>query len=45
MMSSTGDKPGAGIYTCNNCGQIVTLEDDKNTLPPSSSCKELEYTP
>lgn len=43
-MPSTGDKPGAGVYICNSCGQAVTLENDDEELPPCPSCKELDFT-
>ena len=27
-MPNTGEKPGKGEYTCENCGQVVVLDDD-----------------
>jgi hypothetical protein len=33
-MSTTGERPGEGTYTCVKCGQKVVLEDDSDTLPP-----------
>ena len=42
-MPSTGEKPGKGTYTCTNCGQIVVLDDDTDTLPPCPKCSETEY--
>lgn len=27
-METTGEKPEAGIYTCDNCGQVVVLDDE-----------------
>ena len=44
-MSTTGEKPGAGAYICNNCGQIVVLDDDADTLPPCPKCEGTEYSP
>ena len=44
-MSTTGEKPGAGTYKCDNCAQIVVLDDDSDTLPPCPKCEETEYTP
>ena len=34
---------GKGTYTCTNCGQIVVLDDDTDTLPPCPKCSETEY--
>ncbi len=39
----TGQKPGKGDYECLNCGQIVTLDDSTDTLPPCPRCEETEY--
>lgn len=33
-MATTGKKPGAGTYTCDNCGQVVVLDDNTDTFPP-----------
>ena len=44
-MSSTGEKPGRGTYTCTNCGQTVRLDQDSDRLPPCPNCEETEYTP
>ncbi|MEW5944516.1 MAG: hypothetical protein AB1710_11830 [Pseudomonadota bacterium] len=44
-MSTTGEKPGEGIYRCDNCGQVVVLDDDIDSLPPCPRCSETEYTP
>ncbi|MCK5136390.1 MAG: hypothetical protein KAR19_11430 [Bacteroidales bacterium] len=45
VMSSTGEKPGKGAYTCKNCGQVVVLDDNTDTLPPCPRCNHTEYTP
>lgn len=42
-MATTGEKPGAGTYTCDNCGQVVVLDDNTDTLPPCPKCNGTEY--
>ncbi|MDU8970313.1 MAG: hypothetical protein E7H45_12940 [Lacticaseibacillus rhamnosus] len=37
-MYHTGDKPGTGNYRCINCGEIITLDQSTDTLPPCPSC-------
>ena len=37
-MPRTGEKPGKGEYTCDNCGQVVVLDDDSDTMPPCPKC-------
>ena len=32
-MYKTGEQPGKGEYTCTNCGQVVVLDDNTDTLP------------
>lgn len=44
-MSTTGEKPGKGEYTCTSCGQVVILDDNTDTLPPCPKCNGTEYTP
>ena len=44
-MSTTGEKPGKGRYTCINCGQVVVLDDNTDTMPHCPNCSETEYTP
>ena len=44
-MSSTGEKPGKGVYTCKKCGQKVILDDNSDTLPPYPKCEATNYTP
>lgn len=44
-MSTTGEKPGKGTYTCTNCGETVTLDDHDDTLPPCPRCHQTNYTP
>ena len=42
-MATTGEKPGAGTYTCDNSGQVVVLDDNTDTLPPCPKCNGTEY--
>lgn len=42
-IATTGEKPGAGTYTCDNCGQVVVLDDDSDRLPACPKCHETEY--
>lgn len=44
-MSTTGEKPGKGTYTCKKCGSARVLNDDTDTLPPCSKCNGTEFTP
>ena len=44
-MSTTGEKPGKGTYTCTACGQKVILDDDTDTLPPCPNCHNTDFTP
>lgn len=44
-MSTTGEKPGAGVYTCKACGQTVVLDDNTDTLPPCPNCHKTDYRP
>jgi hypothetical protein len=42
-MSTTGEKPGKGTYTCTNCEEVVTLDNDSDRLPPCPVCSGTEY--
>lgn len=42
-MPSTGEKPGAGTYICDNCGQVVVLDDNTDTMPPCPRCDGTEF--
>lgn len=42
-MPSTGEKPGKGEYTCDDCGQVVVLDDNSDTLPPCPKCSGTDY--
>ena len=44
-MSTTGEKPGKGIYICKKCGQSVVLDDHTDSLPPCPRCSGTEFTP
>ncbi|WP_303909261.1 zinc ribbon-containing protein [Thiohalomonas denitrificans] len=44
-MSTTGEKPGKGTYTCTKCGEKVTLDDHGDTLPPCPRCHGTDYRP
>jgi ribosomal protein S27AE len=44
-MSTTGQKPGKGTYTCKNCGNSLVLNDDTDTLPPCAKCDGTEFRP
>jgi len=38
FMYSTGEKPGKGLYKCTQCGEVIRLDDDSDTLPPCPKC-------
>ena len=42
-MPNTGEKPGKGECTCENCGQVVVLDDDTDTMPPCPKCNGTEF--
>jgi DNA-directed RNA polymerase subunit RPC12/RpoP len=42
-MPSTGEKPGRGTYRCANCGQLVHLDQDSDTLPPCPNCSKTDW--
>lgn len=44
-MSTTGQKPGRGTYTCTQCGERVTLDDATDTLPPCPRCNGTNFRP
>lgn len=43
-MYRTGEKPGMGTYQCTECGQLVILDDNTDTLPPCPKCGNTTYT-
>jgi ribosomal protein S27AE len=44
-MSTTGEKPGRGTYTCQKCGNSLVLNDSTDTLPPCPKCSNTEFRP
>ena len=44
-MSTTGEKPGKGLYTCTNCNRSLRLDDNTDTLPPCPTCHSTNYRP
>lgn len=32
-----------GEYTCDNCGQVVVLDDDTGTMPPCPKCSGTHF--
>lgn len=44
-MATTGENPGKGTYTCTNCGQVVILDDDTDTMPPCPKCNGTDFRP
>lgn len=43
-MPHTGQKPGRGTYSCNDCNEVVTLTDTSDSLPPCPFCQATDYT-
>jgi DNA-directed RNA polymerase subunit RPC12/RpoP len=43
-MYKTGDKPGKGNYRCMQCGKVITLNDENDTLPACPLCNATEWT-
>ena len=39
-MPNTGEKPGKGT---DNCGQVVVLDDDTDTMPPCPKCDGTKF--
>jgi DNA-directed RNA polymerase subunit RPC12/RpoP len=44
-MSTTGEKPGKGTYSCRKCGQTVVLDQSSDSLPPCPRCSHTEFRP
>jgi len=44
-MSTTGEKPGKGTYTCTSCGTQVYLDENSDRLPPCPKCHGTDFTP
>ncbi|MBE0467365.1 MAG: hypothetical protein IBX71_09120 [Candidatus Desulforudis sp.] len=43
-MPTTGEKPGKGTYQCVFCGQVLTLDDHTDTLPPCPRCRNTKFS-
>lgn len=39
----TGEKAGKGKYTCTNCGHVVILKREDETLPDCPKCNNKTY--
>lgn len=44
-MASKGERPGSGVYICNNCGKVIRVDESADPLPACPKCKGTEYTP
>ena len=44
-MPKSGQKPGKGVYQCTNCGQVIVLDNKKDTLPPCPTCHKATFKP
>lgn len=44
-MSSTGEKPGIGMYFRVKCGQRIFLNDNSDRLPPCPNCHGTQFRP
>jgi len=44
-MPKSGQKPGKGVYECTNCGQVIVLDNKKDTLPPCPTCHKATFKP
>lgn len=42
-MYSTGERPGKGLYKCVNCGEVIKLDDNSDTLPPCPKCHSTRW--
>lgn len=42
-MPYTGEKPGPGSYECLDCGEVMKVAEDYETLPACPYCKATEY--
>lgn len=42
-MATTGEKIEASTYICDNCGQVVVLDDNADILPLYPKCNGTEY--
>ncbi|MBX9703544.1 MAG: zinc ribbon-containing protein [Silvanigrellaceae bacterium] len=44
-MSTTGEKPGVGVYVCVKCQSPLVLNDQTDKLPPCPKCNGTLYIP
>ncbi len=44
-MRTTGEEPREGTYYCCKCGQVVTLDDDTDSLPHRFISLKVNSTP
>lgn len=44
-MSTTGEKPGIGSYTCKDCEGVLRLDDESDALPPCPKCSGTDFHP
>ncbi len=42
-MYTTGEKPGKGLYKSAECGEVIRLDDDSDTLPPCPRCNGTKW--
>jgi len=42
-MPKCGNKPGIGHYICMNCGKILFLDEETDTLPPCKGCNKCDF--
>lgn len=43
MPYDCGEEPGKGDYKCTKCGQIITLDDSTDKLPPCPKCEKCSW--
>lgn len=45
MAYTCGEEPGKGKYKCitPGCGEIITLDDDTDELPPCPKCEKCNW--
>ena len=42
-MSTTGEKPGVGLYQCKKCGKVIALDHPEDRLPLCLKCNGSEF--
>jgi ribosomal protein S27AE len=43
ILPHTGETPEKGEYKCKNCGKQLTLDEEKDRLPPCPECHKTEF--